>query len=122
MTLLMGSCGSCASSSLAIDPKLVLCQLRNNGGPPSRGKGILESIAFVRYTMGIIECDALLRGRRCWGAATSDAPLHRNQSSPLSVKELLKLHDVLEHDGDCSVALYSSWYILELVGQTHSMG
>jgi len=74
----------------------VLCELRRQGAAASRSKGILEAIAFVRYTMGIVECDALLRGKRCWGAATVDVPLQRNQASPLQVKELEKLHSVLE--------------------------
>ena len=39
-------------------------------------------------------------GRRCWGAATSDEPSQRRQSSPLQVKELEKLHHALEHDAD----------------------
>ena len=85
----------------------ILCELRRTGAPPSRGKGILEAIAFVRYTMGILECDELLRGRRCWGAVTSDAPLQRTQASPLSVKELERLHHVLEHDGDLWNRMFS---------------
>ena len=85
----------------------ILCELRRTGAPPSRGKGILEAIAFVRYTMGILECDDLLRGRRCWGAVTSDAPLQRTQASPLSVKELERLHHVLEHDGDLWNRMFS---------------
>ena len=78
----------------------VLCDLRSGGAPPSRGKGILEAIALVRYTMGILECDPLLKGRRCWGAATSDEPVSRTQASPLQVEELEKLHYLLEHDAD----------------------
>ena len=78
----------------------VLCELRSQGSAASRSKGILEAIAFVRYTMGIVECDALLRGKRCWGAATVDVPLQRNQASPLQVKELEKLHSVLEKSSD----------------------
>ena len=50
--------------------------------------------------MGIVECDVLLKGRRCWGAATSDEPVQRKQSSPLTVKELERLHHGLEHDTD----------------------
>ena len=57
----------------------VLCELRRQGAPPSRGKGILEAIAFVRYTMGILECEPLLTGRRCWGATTSDEPIQRTK-------------------------------------------
>ena len=85
----------------------VLCELRRQGAPASRSKGILEAIAFVRFTMGIVECDALLRGKRCWGAATSDAPLHRNQASPLQVKELEKLHSVLENSTDIWDKMFS---------------
>ena len=85
----------------------MLCELRQSGAPPSRGKGILEAIAFVRYTMGIVECDVLLKGRRCWGAATSDEPVQRKQSSPLTVKELEVLHNVLEHDADVWNRMFS---------------
>ena len=72
-----------------------LCELRRQGAPASRSKGILESLAFVRYNMGVQECDALLKGKRCWGASTSDAPVNRHQASPLQVVELVKLHSIL---------------------------
>ena len=75
----------------------ILCELRRQGAPASRSKGILESIAFVRYTMGVIECDVLLKDKRCWGASTSDTPTNKKQASPLKVSELVKLHDILEH-------------------------
>ena len=78
----------------------VLCELRRTGAPPSRSKGLLEAIAFVRFTMGIIERDKLLRGQRCWGAVTSDASLQHNQASPLQVKELDKLHNIFENRTD----------------------
>ena len=57
--------------------------------------------------MGVAQCDDLLRGRRCWGAATSDAPLQRTQASPLLVTELEKLHNILEHDEDSWNRLFS---------------
>ena len=47
-----------------------------------------------------LECDVLPRGGRCWGAATVDVPSQRNQASPLHVKELEKLHSVLENSSD----------------------
>ena len=78
----------------------ILCELRRQGAPASRSKGILESLAFVRYTMGVQECDALLKGKRCWGASTSDAPVNRLQASPLQVVELVKLHSNLESTRD----------------------
>ena len=74
----------------------VLCKLRGDGAPPSRGKGILEAIAFVRHTMGVVECDPLLKGRRCWGACTADEPVNKSQASPLTVKELEILHSTLQ--------------------------
>lgn len=91
----------------------VLCELRRQGAAASRSKGILEAIAFVRYTMGIVECDALLRGKRCWGAATVDVPLQRNQASPLQVKELESCtvfwKRVLTFGTGCSVVRYCLW-------------
>eukprot|EP00438_Fugacium_kawagutii_P023003 Skav205111 [mRNA] locus=scaffold1864:7135:8145:+ [translate_table: standard] len=77
-----------------------LCELRDSGFPASRAKGVLEAVAFVRHTMGIDECDRMLQGRRCWGAATSDSVKEKSQASPLTVKELKILHSVLEHDTD----------------------
>eukprot|EP00435_Cladocopium_sp_Y103_P075622 s366_g61.t1 len=85
----------------------ILCEFRRRGSPPSRSKGILESVAFVRYTLCIVECNQLLKGRHCWGAATSDEPVNRNQASPLRVKELEKLHEVLEHGHDDLDKLFS---------------
>ena len=85
----------------------VLCELRKQGAPPSRGKGILEAVAFTRYTLGVLECDALLQGRRCWGAATSDEPLQRCQASPLTVLELQKLHRILEGGDDVWDRMFS---------------
>ena len=48
----------------------------------------------------MLECDPLLRGKRCWGAATNDEPSQKRQASPLQVKELERLHEVLEKDPD----------------------
>lgn len=77
-----------------------LCDLRDSGLPASRAKGVLEAVAFVRHTMGIDECEQMLQGRRCWGAASSDSVKERSQASPLTVKELRVLHSVLEQDHD----------------------
>ena len=74
----------------------ILCKLRQQGFPASKSKGILEAIAFVRYCMGVTECDVLLKGRRCWGASTTDTPTQKRQASPLRVSELVKLHNILE--------------------------
>ena len=50
--------------------------------------------------MGILECDPLLKGKRCWGASTSDTPVQKNQASPPTVEELKKLHTILQHGED----------------------
>ena len=78
----------------------VLRELRRQGMLATRAKGIMETIAFVRYAMGVLECDALLRGKRCWKAATVDFSAQRNRVSPLHAKELVKLHSVLESISD----------------------
>lgn len=77
-----------------------ICDLRSHGFPPSRAKGVLEAIAFVKGTMGIDECAPLLQGRRCWGAASQDVIHERSQASPLLVKELQCLRSILEHGTD----------------------
>ena len=50
----------------------------------------------MRYCKGVVECDALLKGRRCWGASTTDTPTQKRQASPLKVDELVKLHNISE--------------------------
>ena len=78
----------------------ILCELRRRGAPPSRSKGILETIAFVMYTMCTMECELLCKGRRCWETTTSDEPVQRKHASPTQGSEVGKLRHILEHDTD----------------------
>ena len=75
-----------------------LCVERNNGAPPSRLKGIFESIVFVRHVLGVVEFQSLIESRRCLGACGND-PFHIiKQANPLTVKQLVILHGVLAND------------------------
>ena len=69
---------------------------RNNNSPPSRLKGIFEALVFSRHVLGVVEFQHLIDSRRCLGACGND-PFHIvKQASPLTVKQLVKLHSVLE--------------------------
>ena len=85
----------------------VLREPRRQGMLATRAKGIMETIAFVRYAMGVLECDALFRGKRCWKAATVDFSAQRNRVSPLHAKELVKLHSLLESISDVWERIFS---------------
>ena len=69
---------------------------RNNNSPPSRLKGIFEALVFSRHVLGVVEFQHLIDSRRCLGACGND-PFHIvKQASPLTVKQLVRLHTVLE--------------------------
>ena len=69
---------------------------RNNNSPPSRLKGIFEALVFSRHVLGVVEFQHLIDSRRCLGACGND-PFHIvKQASPLTVKQLAKLHSILE--------------------------
>ena len=69
---------------------------RNNNSPPSRLKGIFEALVFSRHVLGVVEFQHLIDSRRCLGACGND-PFHIvKQASPLTVKQLVRLHSVLE--------------------------
>ena len=69
---------------------------RNNNSPPSRLKGIFEALVFSRHVLSVVEFQHLIDSRRCLGACGND-PFHIvKQASPLTVKQLVRLHSVLE--------------------------
>ena len=69
---------------------------RNNNAPPSRLKGIFEALVFARHVFGVVEFQHLIDSRRCLGACGND-PFHIvKQARPSTVKQLCRLHSVLE--------------------------
>ena len=99
---------------------------RNNNSPPSRLKGVFEALVFARHVLGVVEFQHLIDSRRCLGACGND-PFHIvKQASPLTVKQLCRLHSVLEssdEDWDRLFAGMPPYTALTpgVVGQTPSM-
>ena len=75
-----------------------LCAERDGGAPGSRLKGVLEEVVFPRHVLGVIEFDEIIQSRRCSGAASVGSHHVIRQSTPLTVKQLTRLHEVLKND------------------------
>ena len=71
---------------------------RNNGAPPSRLKGIFESVVFARHVLGVEQFMVLIESRRCLGACGNKDFHIVAQATPLTVKQLTILHKVLDED------------------------
>ena len=70
---------------------------RNNDSPPSRLKGIFEAIVFARHVLGVVEFQHLIDSRRCLGACGNDHGRIIKQAIALTVRQVEKLHSVLEN-------------------------
>ena len=76
---------------------LFLCCEREAGAPVSRLKGYMQAINFCRYVFDMTELEETVNSARCKGSTRQKHVVERRQASPLLVKEVSKLHDVLEH-------------------------
>ena len=79
---------------------------RNTGAPVSRLHGYNQAINFCLHILGATELQSCADSKRCLGAAKSDQPRDRVQSSPLKVVELQKIHDTLHN----SSSLWTSYF------------
>ena len=70
---------------------------RNNNAPPSRLKGIFEALVFSRHVLGVVEFQHLIDSRRCLGACGNDHGRIIKQAIALTVRQVAKLHSILEH-------------------------
>ena len=77
-----------------------LCAERDSGSAPSRMKATLEACVFARHVLGVTQVDAIINSRRCSGTAASNIHKTIKQSTPLTVEQLKKLHDVLSNDAE----------------------
>ena len=75
-----------------------LCEERDGGAPGSRLKGVLEAVVFSRHVLGVIEFDEIIKSRRCSGAAYVGGNHVIRQSTPLTVKRIVRFHEVLKND------------------------
>ena len=74
--------------------------LKDTGQTASRLKGIMEALTFCRYVFNIEQLSTLISSKRCYGVISS-GPINRaSQAAPLRVRDLVKLHDVLESSGE----------------------
>ena len=70
-----------------------LCSERNSGAPSSRLKGFMQAVAFCRF-------DEIVSIARCKGTTKQKNVIEKCQASPLFVKEVKILDDVLISGSD----------------------
>ena len=68
---------------------------RDAGAPASRLKSYMEALAFCLYTFSMSELRESVQSKRLHGATVAAVPTALVQSEPLTVAELLKLHEIL---------------------------
>ena len=74
--------------------------LKSTGQKASRLKSVMEALTFCRYVFNIEELHALTVSKRCYGAISSGPVNRAKQAAPLSVRDLMCLHDILETSDD----------------------
>ena len=84
-----------------------LCAERRNGAPVSRLKGYLQAVCFVRHVLQVPQLQVLLDSGRCKGTAVDDIVREKNQASPLTCLEVLKLHQTLQQHPDIWTRVFS---------------
>lgn len=77
-----------------------MCSQLAEGAPASRLQGVMQAIAFCRHVLDVSELQVVLDSKRCSGVAREVCPQERKQASPLTVAELLKLHEVVDEASD----------------------
>ena len=75
-----------------------LCAGRDSGAAPSRMNAVLEACVFARDVLGVVQLEPIIKSRRCSGTAAANIHNTIKQSTPLTVEQLKKLHDVLSND------------------------
>ena len=74
--------------------------LKNTGRTASRLKSVMEAVTFCRYVFNIEQLHALTISKRCYGAISSGPVNRAKQAAPLSVRDLVCWHDILETSDD----------------------
>ena len=73
---------------------------RADGAPPSRLKSYVEALAFCFYTFSMDELKASVFSKRLHGCTIPATPVAVVQASPLTVEELVRVHQVLQNQCD----------------------
>ena len=77
-----------------------LKKMESDGLPKSRCTSLLEALTFVRHVVGVEEAECLIKSRRCRGIGVVEEFKEAKQAPPLTVRQLLKLHETLETHED----------------------
>ena len=89
-----------------------LCNEIETGAPKSRLKGFYQAVVFCRHVLDMEELQPIISSKRCQGATADTEVVERKQASPLTVKELLLLHDIVENSEDDWNALFAGAALL----------
>ena len=89
-----------------------LCGEKTAGAPASRLMGILQAMAFCRHVLDMQELQPVLDSKRCAGVSKEVNPKERRQASPLTVKELLKLHSIVDEGEDLWDSIFAGAALL----------
>ena len=84
-----------------------LCSERNSGAPSSRLKGLMQAITFCRHVLDLTDLEETVNSARCRGTTRQTIIAERNQASPLKVKEVQQLHEVLSNGQDVWFQLFA---------------
>ena len=80
---------------------------KEKGAPPCRLKGCVQAVTFCRFALDMPELDEVVNSARCKSTTKPKQAVEKNLASPLLVKEVLRLHEVLEGSGDQWNMLFS---------------
>ena len=84
-----------------------LCSERNSGAPASRLKGLMQAITFCRFVLDLTDLEETVNSARCRGTTRQINIAEKNQASPLKVKEVQLLHEVLSKGEDIWFQLFA---------------
>ena len=89
-----------------------LCHEESMGAPASRLKGLIQAVAFCRHVLDVAELQCILDSKRCSGVTMESCPKERKQASPLTVRELHKLHELVGTGADLWDSVFAGAAIL----------
>ena len=75
-----------------------LCTEKDSGAAPSRMNAVLEACIFARDVLGVVQLEPIIKSHRCSGTAVTNIQNTMKPSTPLTVEQLKKLHNVLSND------------------------
>ena len=84
-----------------------LCAERNDGAPAWRLKGYVQGVNFCRFAHDMTDLAETVNSARCRGTTRQKNIAEKNQATPLLVKEVKLLHEVLSKSEDIWFRLFA---------------